>query len=212
MIYPSGLTGNIGNLLRLIQEEKTSSIANLPPATEAGSPMRGLIQQPLMNPNDPGSARQVSLRPEGVTQMGPAGTPQVVGPIANIMPQRSMMGPPGGMGGPTGQPSSGGITTPAPTVSAPTTSQPAVSSAPPSPFSSPPIVSDLGPIKTPNVPNDVYKGMVLGTQTYGQAQAAVEAANRASAAKLEQQKSTPVSQSTPWWKQSPFQFLSTKIR
>lgn len=80
-MYPSGISNNIGELLRLIQEEKSSSLAAVPPSSEPSSPIRGMVQQPIQTPEAPGSSRVVSIRPEGVTQQGPEATPTVVSPV-----------------------------------------------------------------------------------------------------------------------------------
>lgn len=80
--YPSGGGSNIGTLLRLIQEDQNKSIAATPPAAEADSPLRGVIQGPLKAPESPGSERVISLRPEGVTQSGPQAGVSPVAPVA----------------------------------------------------------------------------------------------------------------------------------
>lgn len=101
-MYPTGGTNsNIGTLLRLIQEDQSKNPALLPPGSETGDPLRGVVQQPLVSPEAPGSSRVVSVRPEGVTQQGPTGespviapgsagpapaTPGVIGPRAPIVP------------------------------------------------------------------------------------------------------------------------------
>lgn len=55
---------SIGSLLRFIQEQKSQSPI-IPPSTEASSPIRGIVQEPLKSPEDTGTSKVVSLRPEG---------------------------------------------------------------------------------------------------------------------------------------------------
>lgn len=76
-MYPTASSGgsNIGTLLRLIQEDQNNSLLANNPASQPGSPIRGTVQGPLQSPNDPTSARVVSMRPEGVTQSGPQASP-----------------------------------------------------------------------------------------------------------------------------------------
>ena len=110
MIYPGNISGNIGALLRLIQEEKAASPAALPPETAVASPMRGIVQQPLRSPEAPGGTRVVSMRPEGVTSQGPAVAPTVVPaarPVAPIAPPSPVVAPsgPAGAAGPAPAPS-----------------------------------------------------------------------------------------------------------
>lgn len=109
-IYSGGAGSNIGTLLRLIQEEKSSNLAALPPAADPNSPIRGTIQQPIKTPESPGSDRVVSLRPEGVIQSGPAAAP-VVAPVAPVAP----------------------VPTPVPTPTAPRASAPSATSSNSSP-------------------------------------------------------------------------------
>jgi hypothetical protein len=85
--------GDIGALLRLIQEEKANSILAAPPATETGSPIREVVSDPIVSPESPGSTRVASLRPEGavtstdaVGQSQGLGLGQVVGPVAPVAP------------------------------------------------------------------------------------------------------------------------------
>lgn len=58
--------GDIGALLRLIQEEKSQSVLAAPPAVEPGSPTREMVTDPLMSPESPGSTRIASIKPEGL--------------------------------------------------------------------------------------------------------------------------------------------------
>ncbi len=78
MIYPGAQAGGIGNLLRLIQEEKTRGLGGQLPSAQMGSPVREVTQQPLMGVEAPGSARRISLRPEEPlpTMQTPAPTSQ----------------------------------------------------------------------------------------------------------------------------------------
>ena len=55
---------SIGSLLRFIQEQK-SQTPIVPASTSVDSPIRGVIQEPLKGPEDTGSAKVVSMRPEG---------------------------------------------------------------------------------------------------------------------------------------------------
>ncbi len=116
MIYPGAIAGNIGALLRLIQEEKAASPAALPPETAVTSPLRGVVQEPLRSPEAPGGTRVVSMRPEGVTPQGPTAAPTVVPaarPVAPVAPVA-----------PAGQP---GVTGPVSAPSPASSSQPSVS-------------------------------------------------------------------------------------
>lgn len=62
--YPSGAGGTIGSLLRAIQEEReTGPLANLP-GNQPSSPIRGLVQGPVFQPEAPSSARVIAVRPE----------------------------------------------------------------------------------------------------------------------------------------------------
>lgn len=94
-MYPQSSQSNIGTLLRLIQEDKNQSMAATPPSAEPGSPIRGVVQQPLQAPNDPNSARVVSLRPEGATQSGPQAEamPNVVPPVAPVIAPQAPVAP-----------------------------------------------------------------------------------------------------------------------
>lgn len=73
----------IGNLLRAIQEEKSQSPLGAPPQTEAGSPIRGLTQGSLLQPESPDSSRAVVIRPELSTTSSPAfdSIPPVQAPV-----------------------------------------------------------------------------------------------------------------------------------
>lgn len=66
-MYQPGTGSNIGTLLRLIQEEQAVNPLNVKPSSDPNSPLRELVQGPLQSPEDPGSSRVVSVRPEGVT-------------------------------------------------------------------------------------------------------------------------------------------------
>jgi hypothetical protein len=114
-MYPNA-GNNIGTLLRLIQEDQNKNIASLPPSADPNSPIRGVVQGPLMSNEAPGSNRVVSVRPEGVTAQGPEATPgQVVGPtvpVANPGVGPSVVGPStpsmgGGQSNPVSAPSIG---------------------------------------------------------------------------------------------------------
>lgn len=77
--YQQSQGSDIGTLLRLIQEEKASSILASPPAADPSSPIREQVQGPILAPEAPGGTRNVSIRPEGVGTLGPSG--QAVGPL-----------------------------------------------------------------------------------------------------------------------------------
>ena len=64
-MYQGQSAGDIGSLLRLIQEDKANSVINQPPAAQSGAPVREVVQEPLQSAEDPGSSRVVSTRPEG---------------------------------------------------------------------------------------------------------------------------------------------------
>lgn len=92
-IYPSS-GGFIGSLLRTIQEERSKAPHVLPPAGEPQAPIRAAVQAPLespISPESPGSARTVSIRPEGVPPTS-ASTPP-----GQIVPPSSMIGDMGGV-------------------------------------------------------------------------------------------------------------------
>ncbi len=104
--------GDIGTLLRLIQEEKSSSLLNQPPSADPNSPIRQQTQGPLLAPEAPGGTRNVSLRPEGIGALGPA--EQVGSVVPPMAPRLPMVGPvmaptmvsrPGSNGGGGGSPS-----------------------------------------------------------------------------------------------------------
>jgi hypothetical protein len=83
MIYQGGGQGDIGNLLRQIQEEKATSVLANPPAAEPGSPVRAVIQEPLKSPESPGGTRVVSTPAEAVTPGGVQ--PGVVAPVNGVV-------------------------------------------------------------------------------------------------------------------------------
>ena len=69
-VYPGLIGGNIGNLLRMIREEKANTPI-VPPAAEAGAPIREATGEPVINPESPGTSRQVSIRPEMTLPVSP---------------------------------------------------------------------------------------------------------------------------------------------
>lgn len=83
--YPSASSGNIGALLRAIQEDNQTSPLSQPPQTQVGSPIRNLVQGPLQQVEAPQSAHVVSVRPEsaGVSTTAPTQAPSAIGPIVN---------------------------------------------------------------------------------------------------------------------------------
>ncbi len=91
-MYPQGQS-NIGNLLRLIQEDKNQAPAAQIPATDPNSPIRQTIQQPVTSPQSPGSSQIVSLRPEGVIQQGPQAGGNVVPAAQPIAPTAAPVAP-----------------------------------------------------------------------------------------------------------------------
>ena len=97
MIYPTTIGGDIGSLLRLIQEEKARQFGMGRPGAAPGEQVREIVQQPLMAPEAPGTARVVGIKPEAV--VGPQ-TP--VSPTAPV-PQRMAVGPVRVGGVPAGQ-------------------------------------------------------------------------------------------------------------
>jgi hypothetical protein len=131
-MYPTNQGSNIGTLLRMIREDQNQNIAATPPATQPGSAIREVVQQPLSSPNDPNSARVVSVRPEGVTQQGP--DTQVTQPVAPASPAAA---PP--VVAPTAPKPA------APSVSSPSASRPSSPSAQPSrPAQSAPSFPSIG--------------------------------------------------------------------
>lgn len=142
-MYPTSSNSNIGTLLRMIQEDQNQSLPQINPANAPSSAIRETVQGPIMAPNDPGSSRVVSIRPEGVTQQGPQaggvvgpmgaspvvtpGALPVVGPKAPVAPTPGISAPQGGSSpsssNPSAQPSAPNIGTrimasaPAPTKS-----------------------------------------------------------------------------------------------
>ncbi len=107
-VYPSG-QGTIGALLRTIQEDQsTGPLANLP-GNQVGSPVREMVQGPVMQTEAPGSARVIAVRPESPALSGgqdttseglpaiPDVTPGAVAPaaapIAPVAPQPGVARP-----------------------------------------------------------------------------------------------------------------------
>lgn len=95
----TGQGGGIGALLRRIQEDTAQSPLATPPNSEAGSPIRGVVQQPLSQVEAPDSSRVIVTRPELAQAPGesvpgttvPAASPieaPVVGPrvVAPVQP------------------------------------------------------------------------------------------------------------------------------
>ncbi len=72
----------IGNLLRAIQEDKSVSPLGAPPQSDTASPIRGLVQQPLLQSEAPDSARAAVIRPELSLGQETAGVVPPQGPIA----------------------------------------------------------------------------------------------------------------------------------
>jgi hypothetical protein len=133
---------SIGALLRMIQEEKATQ-PPIPPSAEVGSPMRGVIQQPIQLPESPGTTHVVSVKPEAT----PSPSNQ---PMAS--PARALGGP--GLNPPP-------VPTPVPTPARPQQNTPATAnlakSSTPSvaKVSAPSIATKIAPSTTygPAVPN-----------------------------------------------------------
>lgn len=101
--YPSAAGGTIGSLLRAIQEEKQQGPLATPPQTEAGSPIRNLVQAPLMQAESPESSRVISVRPEAApVQQGVVQS--VVPPVPAVVPAASVVAPTAPSGSPASSP------------------------------------------------------------------------------------------------------------
>ena len=92
MPAPIQPSGNIGALLRIIQQERKKAPHQIPPTAEPSAPIREAVSAPLESPIAPesrGTARIVAQRPEaaptGATGRG-------------ITPGRASIGPIGGSG------------------------------------------------------------------------------------------------------------------
>lgn len=85
-MYQNAASGDISSLLRLIQEEKATSVLANPPASEPGAPIRGVVQEPLKSPEAPGGSRVVSTPAEAVVPGGMVAPGGVVAPIAPVAP------------------------------------------------------------------------------------------------------------------------------
>jgi len=97
-IYPQ--SGNIGALLRLIEQERKSAPHAGTPLAEPSAPMRKSVAAPLESPiapESPGTGRVVSIRPEAVPPTGEAG------PLRTIAPTTGKMGQVGGIPGEMGK-------------------------------------------------------------------------------------------------------------
>ncbi len=81
-IYPSAAGSTIGSLLRGIQEDQSKNPLAIPPSTATSSPIRGMIQQPLMQAESPESARVIAIRPEVAPLTGGEQNPNVIAPVA----------------------------------------------------------------------------------------------------------------------------------
>lgn len=103
--------GGIGALLRRIQEEDATGPLATPPASEAGSPIRGLVQAPLSQSEAPDSSRVIATRPEvnPATATGavtPTIAPTVVPPVSPVVAPVSPNPTPGVTAPVSAQPSS----------------------------------------------------------------------------------------------------------
>lgn len=82
MAYGNMNGSSIGSLLRFIQEQKSQSPI-IPPSTEVGSPVRGVVQEPLKGPESIGTEKVMGLKPEGIAgTTGESGQPITPGGIA----------------------------------------------------------------------------------------------------------------------------------
>lgn len=82
---------SIGSLLRFIQEQKSQS-PMVPPATDTGSPIRAMTQEPLKGPEAQDTSRVVSIKPEAV--ISPSGqTQSAVAPGIESMGSIAPAGP-----------------------------------------------------------------------------------------------------------------------
>ena len=102
--YQGSLGGGVGTLLRLIKEDQSQNVVTKPPATESGSPIRELQQEPVLQPESPETSRQVSLRPEGgvVGPVAPASQPEGLAGGEGVTPIVPGLAQPGGGIGPEG--------------------------------------------------------------------------------------------------------------
>ena len=91
-MYPQG-GSTIGNLLRAIQEEKAKSPLTNAPATEPGSPIRGLIQQPILQAESPDSNRNAVIRPELSTSQEIPGGSRPFDSIPPAQPEANVIAP-----------------------------------------------------------------------------------------------------------------------
>jgi len=77
MAVPYAGSGSIGALIRLIEQEKSKAPTAMKPEMELGAPIREMTAQPFMAPESVGTARTLSLKPEGVPSSMIAGGGQV---------------------------------------------------------------------------------------------------------------------------------------
>jgi hypothetical protein len=160
-MYPNATSSSgIGNLLRLIQEEKAQQMANIPPSAQQAAPVREAVTGPVVGAEDPGTSRVVGIKPEAV--IGPSTPATVTGAI----PMRSTVGPTaigGQMGGGPGS------------VVGPVTPPPASPSGVVGPLPAPSSAPSPGP-----APSQPSQGAVLGTQI----KAALNTPNRGTGADI----------------------------
>jgi len=145
-MYPTNQQSNIGNLLRLIQEEKSTNPAIASPGNEVASPIRDVIQGPIQAPESPGSSRTISARPEGIAAPGSETPGQVVAPVAPVpvAAQAGPVAPIAPVAPVSGLASSGSISAPA--VSSPSINRSVALSAKPSVLSA--TISSLPKLST----------------------------------------------------------------
>lgn len=82
--YQSG-DGTIGGLLRQIQDDKSLNPLQINPQSQPGSPIRGLVADPVFQPEAPDSSRVFATRPELTPSLNAAAppTPEAIPPIGS---------------------------------------------------------------------------------------------------------------------------------
>jgi len=82
-------TSNIGSLLRMIAEERSTNPAAMVPSAETASPVRTATAQPVLGAESPGSTMVGNIKPEGTESMGANPNLGVSGPA---VPQPASLG------------------------------------------------------------------------------------------------------------------------
>lgn len=97
-MYPTAGGNNIGNLLRMIQEENQQNpIITQNPQTQVGNPVRQSVLEPVKQSEAPDSSRVAVVRPESAPVVGgeqPQVTPPAPGVVAPIAPAPAAPTPP----------------------------------------------------------------------------------------------------------------------